>query len=135
MMAEMEWRRGRAASGGCTGLPVRLGSGALSFAEPMESPPPVVTGRGNEPEGIPDRFSLSSPTAPWQASDGGPGQGRHGGAPCARVGVARAHRIRPPRPWPALSAGVSFQSPGWMERSRWEDGGLLLNLRSGGTAP
>jgi hypothetical protein len=77
VMAKTEWRRGRADSGGRTGLPVRLGSGALSFAEPMESTPTVATERGNEPKVTPDRFSLSSSKAPWQVSDGGPRQGRH----------------------------------------------------------
>ena len=75
VMAKKEWRRGRADSGGRTGLPVRLGAGALSFAEPMEPPPTVVTGRGNEPEVIPDRFSLSSPTLRDRAWMGDPAKG------------------------------------------------------------
>ena len=112
VMAETEWRRGRADSAGRTGPPVRLGSGALSFAEPMEPPPTVVTGRGNEPEGTPDRFSLPSPTASWQASDGSPGQGRHGGGSLRPRGGAACPPNPPTRPWPALSAGVSSQGPG-----------------------
>jgi hypothetical protein len=64
MMAQTEWRRGRGDSGGRTGLPVRIGSGALSLAEPMESPPTVVAGRSNRPEGTLNRLGLSSGRAP-----------------------------------------------------------------------
>ena len=48
----------------------------------MESPPSVITRRGNGPEGTPDRLGLSSSTAPWQALNGGPGRGRYGVGPC-----------------------------------------------------
>ncbi len=102
-VAETGWRCGRADGGGRIGLPARLGSEALSLADPMEPPPSVVTGRGNGPEVTPDRFGLSSPTATWQAWDEGAGQGRYAVAPWAPPGGAispgqRLPRIAPPSP-------------------------------------
>jgi hypothetical protein len=58
-MAEAGWRCGRADSGGRTGLRARLGSEALSLADPMGPPPSIITGRGNGSEVTPDRLGLS----------------------------------------------------------------------------
>jgi len=82
-MAETESRCARAEIGGHTGLSARLGSEALSLADPMGPPPSVVTGRGDSPKGTPGLLGLSSPMALWRASDAGAGQGRHGVAFCA----------------------------------------------------
>ena len=63
-MAEAGWRRGRANSHGCIGLPARLGSGALSLTDPMGPPPSIITGRSNGPKGTPSLLGLSrGPTA------------------------------------------------------------------------
>jgi hypothetical protein len=59
VMAETGWRRGRADSGGQTGLPARLRSGALSLADPMGPPPSIITGRGNGPKDTPALLGLS----------------------------------------------------------------------------
>ena len=65
-MAETGWRCARADSGRRTGLSARLGSGALSLADPMGLPPSVITGRGNGPKGTPGLLGLSrGPTAPF----------------------------------------------------------------------
>jgi hypothetical protein len=66
-MAETGWRGARADSGGHTGLSARLGSGALSLADPMGPPPSIIRGRGNGQKGTPGLLGLSSPTAPYQA--------------------------------------------------------------------
>ena len=59
-MAEAGWRRGRANSDGCIGLPARLGSGALSLTDPMGPPPSIIRGRGNDPKGAPSLLGLST---------------------------------------------------------------------------
>ena len=143
-MAETGWRRGRALRGGRTELLTRPGAGELSLVDPMGPPPSVVTRRGTGPEVTPDRLGLSSPTAPWRASDEGSCQGRHVLTPCAPRGVARAHRgsgchglprrIHPARPGSALPAGVSSEiATGWNE----VDGGwrTLAQLACRGTGP
>jgi len=58
-MAETGSRRGPADSSGHTELPARLGSGALSLADPMGPPPSVIRGRGNGPKGTPGPLGLS----------------------------------------------------------------------------
>ena len=129
----------------------RIGSGALSLADPMEPPPSVVPGRGNGPEGTPDRLGLSSPTATWQASDEGAGQGRHAVAPCAPRGVARAHRgsgchglprrIHPTRLGSAWPAGVSSaMTAGWTTGNRgsldhWPERRTIASLARRGGGP
>ncbi len=142
VMAKTGWRRGRTKSGGRIGLPARLGSGALSLADPMEPPPSVVTGRGNGPEVTPDRFGLSSPTATWQAWDEGAGQGRYAVAPWAPGGGdltgataatdSPAESTRPARLY--LAGGSSEVTLGWNKFDRGllgqiigPNGGLLLN--------
>jgi len=45
--------------GGHTRLSARLGSGALSLADPMEPPPSIITGRSNGLKGTPGPLGLS----------------------------------------------------------------------------
>ncbi len=58
-MAETGWKRGRTNSDGYAGLPARLGSEALSLADPMRPPPSNITGRSNDPKGTPGLLGLS----------------------------------------------------------------------------
>jgi hypothetical protein len=60
VMAETGRKREQTSGGKRIGLPARLGSGALSLADPMEPPPSLVTGRDNGSEATPDRPGLSS---------------------------------------------------------------------------
>jgi len=59
VLAELGWGCARADIGGHTGLSARLGSGALSLADPMGPPPSIITGRSNSPKGTPGLLGLS----------------------------------------------------------------------------